>query len=131
MNACKAFCMLWTLKRHKEPTLVTVGDAIASFLENPDLQDQDQSFAKRPKPRTNFVHRILKWRPVELRTRQKQQGRVLQRPKRWYAAVSARRLAVTLSLCTYALGAGIALLLYGSSKISSLPGGETILSLGA
>lgn len=35
-NAIKFGCLLWTLLRCRDPTLVTLGDAIASFLETPD-----------------------------------------------------------------------------------------------
>ena len=36
MNCIKAGCMLWSLWSQKLPTLVTIGDAVASFLDNPD-----------------------------------------------------------------------------------------------
>ena len=36
MNACKTACMLWTLWKQRAPTLVTIGDAITSFLDDPD-----------------------------------------------------------------------------------------------
>lgn len=36
MNACKTGAMFWTMWRQREVTLVTCGDALASFLETPD-----------------------------------------------------------------------------------------------
>ncbi|KAK5135355.1 hypothetical protein LTR08_005297 [Meristemomyces frigidus] len=36
MNACKSLAMFLTLYNEKEPTLVTIGDAMASYLETPD-----------------------------------------------------------------------------------------------
>ena len=35
-NLIKLLCMLYTVRTHRMPTIVTVGDAIASFLQNPD-----------------------------------------------------------------------------------------------
>ena len=35
-NFLKLLCMLYTVRSHSVPTLVTVGDAIASFLQDPD-----------------------------------------------------------------------------------------------
>ena len=35
-NLIKLLCMLYTVQTHKMPTIVTVGDAIASFLHHPD-----------------------------------------------------------------------------------------------
>ena len=35
-NFLKLLCMLYTVQSHNVPTLVTIGDAISSFLEDPD-----------------------------------------------------------------------------------------------
>ena len=35
-NALKVLCILWVIYGSREPTLCTLGDAIASFLEFPD-----------------------------------------------------------------------------------------------
>ena len=41
-NFLKLFCMLYTVWSHKIPTLVTVGDAISSFLQDPDPTTVDR-----------------------------------------------------------------------------------------
>ena len=42
MNACKSITMLLTLYRGREVPLITVGDAVSSFLNKPDQTTKDR-----------------------------------------------------------------------------------------
>lgn len=46
-NAIKATCMALTLWKHRKPSLVTLGDAIAAFLEKPDLTTKGRCLSNR------------------------------------------------------------------------------------
>ena len=77
-NLIKACCMIMTVVRSREPTLVTLGDAVDSFLRAPDPTTIGMCFADR-----QFIKR--EWRPGwEAGPRQwKQKG--LQR---WWTSIS-------------------------------------------
>ncbi len=46
-NLIKLGCLLWTTIRMNQPTLVTLGDAIASFLQEPDLATRGYCMASK------------------------------------------------------------------------------------
>ncbi|KAK4561390.1 hypothetical protein LTR86_004707 [Recurvomyces mirabilis] len=130
MNACKCLVMLLTLWRGKEVPLVTVGDALASFLQEPDSltegrclmakTDVTQGPLRWSSP-TSEGHQLLKpvaayWQPVRYR---------------WFAAVGIWRWAFTLGLITGALGGATALLVVASNFLKlKLDSGQSVFGLG-
>ncbi len=46
-NACKALCMLLTIRGQKSQPLVTLGDAVESFLQEPDLNTERMCLASK------------------------------------------------------------------------------------
>lgn len=111
-NLCKAAAMIATLLLQHEPTLVTIGDAISSWLQYPDEASSNQCLRSA---RTN-VHSTSQevlpasdpvsdksWSPVAFR------GSKLLR---WRQAINKRRWATVLAVCSMALvAAGILLML--------------------
>ena len=80
-NLVKACCMVMAVVRSREPTLVTLGDAIDSFLETPDQTTIGICFADRQYIGRGWRRR---WRA---RPRQWKQKGV----QRWWTAVSETR----------------------------------------
>ena len=80
-NLIKACCMIMTVVRSREPTLVTLGDAVDSFLRAPDPTTIGMCFADR-----QFIKRGWRpgWRPGPKQWKQKG----LQR---WWTSISKTR----------------------------------------
>ena len=100
-NFVKLCCMVIVLVRYREPTLVTLGDAVDSFLRNPDPTTVGICFADR-----RFIEREWrdnKWRAEERRWRQKG-------VQRWWTSVSATRWITCNSFCLIIIiAAGVSL----------------------
>ncbi|KAL4893339.1 hypothetical protein BDV59DRAFT_178049 [Aspergillus ambiguus] len=111
-NAIKLLCIILTARDSRDELLLTVGDAIASFLTRPD-------------PATDGVG-LLSWDLVEnglqgwakenskqrkaIPVNQEEACQFLPRRKRLFHAVSYRRCISTLCLCVFILAsAGVAL----------------------
>ena len=123
-NALKAISMLWTLHKLKDPTLVTgmfsfgidgytehwadfyllVGDAIASFLKDPDSLTSGLCMSGRVNFQRSLRNPLLRLGPVKFDPK--------RRPL-WFTAASKRRWWFTLSLIVGALITGVAFLSVG------------------
>jgi len=89
-NLVKAICMVAAVVRSREPTLVTLGDAVDSFLRTPDPTTRGTCFADR-----RFVER--EWRRGwKTGPRQwKQKG-----AQRWWTSVSKKRWITCNLFCS-------------------------------
>ncbi|KAK4909791.1 hypothetical protein LTR49_021460 [Elasticomyces elasticus] len=130
MNAGKAACMFLTLYRQREATLVTVGDALSSFLDRPDELTKGRCLmgkvdvskgplswkAKGVKntPNTNPLP-ITYYAPIR---------------RRWFAGATVRRWCVTMGLCTGALITAAALLGVGTANTQAYLSGGSVFGLG-
>lgn len=119
-NLCKSVSMFLTLWRQRDATLVTVGDAVASFLEFPD----ETTTGRCMMGKVDVNKGPLAWKhgkkvlPITYR-------KPLRR--RWFSAASPKRWAFCMTTCIVALITTGALLGAGISNIST---GESIWSLG-
>ena len=104
--------MAWALYNVRAPTLVTFGDAVASFLNKPDQFTQGMCLQNKRQ-----IAKVLRY----LRKRGKVQPnppippmryRRLHR-QRWFAAASMKRWSVTLGLISCALAVSCFLLALG------------------
>jgi len=134
MNLGKCVTMFIALYRAKDPTLVTVGDAVANNLDNPDELTKGRCLMAKvdvdkgpmrwrmrssaglhvKKPNTQPLP-ITCWAPLR---------------RRWFAAASTRRWCVTMGLIIATLCAAGALLGVGASNTAQyLTRGQTPFSL--
>ena len=99
-NFVKACCMVTAVIRSREPTLVTLGDAIDSFLRVPDQTTIGMCFADR-----TFIER--EWRRgCRTEPRQWKQKEV----KRWWTSVSSTRWIICNFFCLIiVIAAGVSL----------------------
>jgi len=89
-NLVKAFCMVMAVVRSREPTLVTLGDAVDSFLRTPDPTTIGMCSANR-----EFIER--KWRHGwRTGPRQWEQKGV----QRWWTCVSKKRWITCNFFCS-------------------------------
>lgn len=71
-NFVKACCMALSLLRHRKPGLVTLGDAIASFLDEPDPETKGRCLLTQDMVIAEWEYRITKdylhtgWRAIKL-----------------------------------------------------------------
>ena len=97
-NLIKAICMAITIWQQKVPTLVTIGDAISSFLDSPDPTTIKHCMMSR----IDVVRgrwRRQKRSPVELTSSQDLLSRAWSpKQKRWFSAASGRRWFICISL---------------------------------
>ncbi|KAI9767495.1 MAG: hypothetical protein M1835_007039 [Candelina submexicana] len=122
-NIGKALSMLWVAFRITDQPLITVGDAISSFLTKSD--DTTRGICMITK--NDIKTQSLSWKPgvyaVPLEYRPKR--------RRWFQSASKARWLITVLLCSFALGAIIGFEIYG---VSGLRGGskdiKTLWSLG-
>ncbi|KAF2804655.1 uncharacterized protein BDZ99DRAFT_502510 [Mytilinidion resinicola] len=90
---------------HKQPTLSTVGDAIASFLDDPD----DASAHMGPVTKSMFrSHQSRVW------TERSEIMWLPPKTQRWYSGPSARRWIFTMTVCTLAIAVALASAIPGS-----------------
>ena len=130
MNACKAASMLWTFWRQREPTLVTIGDAVASYLGTPDKLTEGRCLMAK----ADVGKGPLRWR---LKGQQGPNTQVLPSSfsapvsRRWFTAASSRRWVVTIGLCVTALATASGLLHLATDHLhGSLFNNQTVFSLG-
>ncbi|GAB1731132.1 hypothetical protein NU195Hw_g3572t1 [Hortaea werneckii] len=133
MNACKSICMFLTLWTHRSATLVTIGDAMSSFLDQPDKLTKDRCLMGR----VDLERGPMRWR---LLTRYPQTCRPNTKPepvtfraslrRRWYAAASLRRWCMTIGLCLGALVLTIYLLTQGSRQVRSRTSASLVFKSG-
>ena len=102
-NFVKACCMVMVVIRSREPTLVTLGDAVDSFLRIPDQTTIGMCFADR-----QVIER--EWRRgCRTEPRQWKQEEV----KRWWTSVSNTRWIICYLFCLIIVIAGGVLLRLG------------------
>ncbi|KAK5157013.1 hypothetical protein LTS14_004530 [Recurvomyces mirabilis] len=122
--------MLLAFWRGKEVPLVTVGDALSSFLQKPDPLTEGRCLMAK----TDVAKGPLRWSSPT------SEGRELLKPvaaywhpvrQRWFAAVGIWRWAFTLGLITGALGGAVALLVVASNFLKlKLDTGQSVFGLG-
>jgi len=99
-NLVKACCMVTAVVRSREPTLVTLGDAIDSFLRIPDPMTMGICFADR-----RFIERGWRHGGRTGPKQWKQEG-----VKRWWTSVSKTRWMACMFFCLIIIvAAGVAL----------------------
>ena len=117
-NFFKACCMVMTVVRSREPTLVTLGDAVDSFLRAPDLTTMGICFADR-----RYIKREWSRDAWAVPRQWKQKG-----VQRWWTSASKTRwITCTLFSSMIAIAAGVSLRLgmdyegqYWSTDIKSM-----------
>lgn len=87
-NVVKIALMMMILWRLNHETLVTVGDAIKSFIQRPDITTEDCCLVSR-----HTVEKI--WREEKLHHSQRYSPRAREP---WFGAVTGRRWSLSLSL---------------------------------
>ncbi|PUU77993.1 hypothetical protein B9Z19DRAFT_1144046 [Tuber borchii] len=92
-NLVKACCMVMTVVRSREPTLVTLGDAVDSFLRNPDPTTIGVCFADR-----RYIERNWRRQSRAQPRRWKQRG-----VQRWWTSVSKKRRMICNFFCSITL----------------------------
>ncbi|PUU76456.1 hypothetical protein B9Z19DRAFT_990512 [Tuber borchii] len=92
-NLVKACCMVIAVVRSREPTLVTLGDAIDSFLRIPDRTTMGICFADRQFIETEWM------RGSRARPRQWKQKGI----QRWWSSVSKTRWIACSFFCSIAI----------------------------
>jgi hypothetical protein len=106
-------CLIcWVAFLSKSPTLMTLGDAQAEFLENPDPMTQITAGVRQSPDNGHFVRlQMAEWRPVRLR---------------WFKALGPKMWTMTMTLVLIAIMLGL-LVFFMSLKSSSYRGAGTSL----
>ena len=100
-NFIKACCMVMTVVRSREPTLVTLGDAIDSFLRAPDRTSMGICFADRRYIKQEWSRGG--WRAMPKQWKQKG-------VQRWWTSISkVRWITCTFFSSIIAIAAGVSL----------------------
>ncbi len=85
-NFIKVCCMSLVIWKFTAPTMVTIGDAVASFLESPDLTTQSMCLATKSDIIKHFGEQPTP-RPWD------------SKRQRWFKAASVKRWVITNSMC--------------------------------
>ncbi|TKA83796.1 hypothetical protein B0A55_00078 [Friedmanniomyces simplex] len=130
MNACKSACMFLTLYRQKDATLVTIGDALSSFLDRPDALTKGRCLMAK----VDVSKGPLRWKAhgVKNTPNTKPLPITYYAPlrRRWFAGATILRWCITMGLCAVALITGCALLGVGATNTQSYLSGQSVFSLG-
>ncbi|KAK0259970.1 hypothetical protein LTR01_004511 [Friedmanniomyces endolithicus] len=130
MNACKSACMFLTLYRQKDATLVTIGDALSSFLDRPDPLTKDRCLMAK----VDVHNGPLRWRAsgVKNTPNTKPLPVTYYAPlrRRWFAGATVLRWCITIGLCTAALITAGTLLGIGVGGTQTYLSGQSVFSLG-
>lgn len=130
MNACKSACMFLTLWRQKDATLVTVGDAMTSFLDHPDERTKGRCLMSK----VDVYKGPLRWRVRGTRNRPNTNPPAITyyapMRRRWFAGASIKRWVITMSLCAAGLITGASLLGAGAAQIQNYLSDQSVFSLG-
>jgi len=116
-NFIKSALMLWTFWYRREETLVTFGDAIASWLDNPDRLTRGDCLMSKDCASREFLRK-------RARVNQDSEGistvaRRIRGVRFWGAAVSIKRWATTIAICAAAIGTTAQLLRMVTNKYYS------------
>lgn len=123
LNAMKAILMFYLALGISEAPLMTVGDAIASFLETPDPSTQGMCLVTKEEIR-NGAMKGAGWAP----TAKQYEGR----RRRKFAAASRSRWVISIGLVISAVVLVAALLIWGIGEVPSASHGAVFsLGLGA
>ena len=119
--------MFWMLLRQREQTLVTFGDAISSWLDQPDLNTKHRCLvskknAFRPPRRTPSTASPDTLLPVAFSRRQKH---------RWYEAVSLKRWALLMICSIITIVVATLLLYYNTHEKHKVPNALFTLGFGS
>ncbi|KAK5697818.1 hypothetical protein LTR17_023785 [Elasticomyces elasticus] len=130
MNACKSVCMFLTLYQQKDETLVTIGDALSSFLDRPDERTKGRCLMAK----VDMSKGPLRWRAsgVENTPNTNPLPVTYYAPIRrhWFAGATVLRWCITMGLCAGALMIGCALLAVGAAGTQNFLSGQSVFSLG-
>ncbi|KAK0319137.1 hypothetical protein LTR54_013789 [Friedmanniomyces endolithicus] len=130
MNVCKSACMFLTLYRQKDATLVTIGDALSSFLDRPDPLTKDRCLMAK----VDVHNGPLRWRAsgVKNTPNTKPLPVTYYAPlrRRWFAGATVLRWCITIGLCTAALITAGTLLGIGVGGTQTYLSGQSVFSLG-
>ncbi len=130
MNVCKSVCMFLTLYRQKDATLVTIGDALSSFLDRPDPLTKDRCLMAK----VDVHNGPLRWRAsgVKNTPNTKPLPVTYYAPlrRRWFAGATVLRWCITIGLCTAALITAGTLLGIGVGGTQTYLSGQSVFSLG-
>lgn len=107
MNLFKCLSMFWTVFWQKSITLVTVGDALASFLDSPDTLTEGRCLTSK----ADINKGPLQWHSPSVRPPAIAYQATARR--RWFAAASIRRWIISIGLCLLALVVAAVLLATG------------------
>ncbi|KAK0837876.1 hypothetical protein LTS02_017887 [Friedmanniomyces endolithicus] len=131
MNICKCLAMVLTLIQNREVALITVGDALASFLKKPDHLTEGRCMLAKIDVEKTLLRSTIP--PVSCGQTNPPPPVTYQDAthRRWFAAVSADRWVFTLGLIGVALCAAVALLVRAVYWLKrSLDPNQSVFSLG-
>lgn len=115
-NVLKSLAMFWTLYKQKDSTLVTIGDAVASYLDNPD----DTTKGRCLMSRTDITGWKLEGTENKPNTEPLPKTFFEQNYSRWFGAASAKRWVTTFMLILIAIIVSLFLLSLGVQNLSPL-----------
>ena len=95
MNFCKCVSMFWTVFWQKSTTLVTVGDALASFLDSPDAHTQGRCLTGK----FDIDKGPLQWQLKDSKSPNTQPPAIAYHTpirRRWFAAASTKRWIISM-----------------------------------
>lgn len=92
-NVVKVICMFLTIHSNKKRILLTVGDAISSFLSKPDITTQGECLLSASKINSRY--------PSKTSFFQKNDTNILPRRKRWAQVISSMYWMAMIALYVY------------------------------
>ena len=122
--------MFLTLYTQTDATFVTVGDAIASWLDDPDELTKDRCLMSKVDVRKGPLRWRLKNTKGEPNTQPLPVSYQAPSRRRWFAAASIKRWCVTVGLCLAALLTAAALLGVAIVSLYYSLDGQSVFSLG-
>jgi hypothetical protein len=111
-NIAKVFCMILAARTNYREILLTIGDALSSFLDKPDVTTKGRCFLSRSQmtrgprawnPDTNGSTDRIPLNDIlaNRRSRQTSYPALLPKKKLWWQAASWMRWTITLLLCVH------------------------------
>ena len=130
MNFVKSASMFLTMWKQRDPTLVTVGDAISSFLDNPDELTRGRCLMGKVDVNTGPMR--WKVRDGTRRPNTNPPPITYHAPlrRRWFAAASVKRWITTMTLCILAIITAGVLLGIAMSSLTDYIQGSPITNMG-
>ena len=107
-NAAKVFCMLLAMRDDRDEIFLTIGDAIASFVQSPDLYTAGQCWMSKNDVSTSLIYweRCRRWfswsnqghSPMGSDWRYQKVPRTLGHRKRWWQAANISHWILTIAM---------------------------------